>query len=266
MPKAELSEVTIHYEEAGDGPLAYVFCHGLGGSGEGFEREDMGWYAERFRTISWDQRGLGRSGQAAKYSLPKYAEDLNGLLDFLNIDKAVAFGVSGGGLVVQRFALDYPERCAAIVLDSTSSEVNPRAAENWYMRGEVVRLGAEAALAGREMAPAFEGHVTMSDQRSVERTVAPEHVDSYVAQARVTAGLREHPMTPYLHQIECPTLVVGGGKDQVAGAGGSVVIARAIGANARLEILQDAGHGVYRQAPDDYRALLLEFLADNKLM
>ncbi|MSP21590.1 MAG: alpha/beta hydrolase [Dehalococcoidia bacterium] len=73
-------------------------------------------------------------------------------------------------------------------------------------------------------------------------------------------------MTPYLHQIECPVLVVGGGKDVVAGAGGSVVIARAIGANARLEILQEAGHGVYRQAADDYRALLLEFLAQHSLI
>ena len=225
----------------------------------------MAWYAERFRTISWDNRGLGRSGQAAKYSLPKYAEDLNGLLDHLKIDKAVIFGVSGGGVVAQRFVLDYPERCAAVILDSTSSDMNPKAAENWYMRGEVVRLGAEVALAGREMAPAFEGHVTMSQQQNVESRVAPEHVDSYVAQARATAGLREHPMTPYLHKIECPVLVVGGGKDVVAGAAGSVIIARAIGANARLEILQEAGHGVYRQARDDYRALLLEFLAQNNL-
>ena len=87
-----------------------------------------------------------------------------------------------------------------------------------------------------------------------------------VAEARATAGLREHPMTPYLHQISCPTLVVAGGKDVVAGAGGSVVIARAMGDNARLEILQDAGHGVYRQAPDQFRSLLLEFLRENALL
>ncbi len=266
MPKAELGEVAIHYEEAGSGPLAYVYCHGLGGSSEGFEQEDRAWYAERFRTISWDNRGLGRSGQAAKYSLPKYAQDLDGLLGHLGIERAVVHGVSWGGVVVQRFALDYPERCAAIVLDSTSSEVNPRSAENWYMRGEVARLGAEAALAGRELAPAFEGHVTMSDQGGVERTVKPEHIESYVAEARATAGLREHPMTPYLHRIECPALVVGGGKDTVAGAGGSVVIARAIGANARLEILQEAGHGVYRQGRDEFQPLLLEFLSQNGLL
>lgn len=260
MPQVDLGEVTIHYEEAGSGPLTYVFCHGLGGSGEGFEKADMPWYAERFRTISWDNRGLGRSGQAARYSLPKYAQDLRGLLDHLGVEKAVVFGVSWGGVVVQRFALDYPERCAAIVLDSTSSEVNVKASENWYMRGEVARLGAEAALAGRAMAPAFAGHVTMSDSEAPQRTVRPEHVDSYVAEARATAGLREHPLTPELHRITCPTLVVGGGKDIVAGAAGSVLIARAIGDNARLEILQDAGHGVYAQDREGYRKLLEEWL------
>lgn len=265
MPKAELGEVSIHYEEAGSGSPVLVYCHGLGGNGESFERDDMAWYAQHFRTISWDNRGLGRSGQAAKYSLPKYAEDLNGLLDHLGVAQAVVMGVSWGGVVVQRFALDYPERCAAIVLDSTSSEVNPASAENWYMRGEVVRLGAAAALAGREMKPAFEGHVTMSDQRAVERVVPPEQIESYVAEARATAGLREHPLTPYLHRIKVPALVVGGGKDTVAGAGGSVVIARAMGDNARLEILQDAGHGVMHQARDEFRALLFEFLGQHGL-
>jgi hypothetical protein len=49
----------------------------------------------------------------------------------------------------------FPERCAAIVLDSTSSEVNAASAENWCMRGEVARLGFETALGGRDLAPAF---------------------------------------------------------------------------------------------------------------
>ena len=77
MPMADLGDVQIHYEMRGDGPLTYVFCHGLGGSGEGFEREDMDWYAQHFRTISWDNRGLGRSGQAKKYNLGLYAGDLD---------------------------------------------------------------------------------------------------------------------------------------------------------------------------------------------
>lgn len=263
MPMAELGDVAIHYEVRGDGPLAYAFCHGLGGSGEGFEREDMDWYAQHFRTVSWDNRGLGRSGQADKYNLGLYAGDLARLLDMLGIDRAVIFGVSWGGVTAIKFALDHPEKVAALVLDSTSSESNVRASENWYMRGELARLG-EAALAGRQLKPAFEGHATVDAGGRVP-DVKPEHLDSYVAECRTVAGLREHPLTPELHRITAPTLVVGGGKDEVAGAAGSVIISRNI-PNARLEILQDAGHGTYRLARDEYRSLLLEFLRDNGLM
>ena len=258
----ELGDATIHYEEAGAGPLTYVYCHGLGGSGRGFEESDMAWYAERFRTISWDNRGLGRSGPAERYSLPLYASDLERLLDRLDVERAVVFGVSWGGVLVQRFALDYPQRCAAIVVDSSSSEVNTLASENWYQRGEVARRGAEA-LEGRALEPAFEGHVTVTEGAGAP--VAPEHVDSYVAESRAAAALREHPLTPYLHRIECPALIVGGGQDTVAGAGGSVIMARAIGENARLEIVQDAGHGVYAQARERFRGLLLGFLAESGL-
>ena len=262
MPMADLGDVSIHYEARGDGPLPYVFCHGLGGSGEPFEREDMDWYAQHFRTISWDNRGLGRSGQAEKYALHLYAGDLARLLDHLEVERAVIFGVSWGGVTATKFALDYPEKVAALVLDSTSSESNVRASENWYMRGELARLG-EAALGGREMQPAFEGHRTVSATPEIPK-VKPEHLDSYVAECRTVAGLREHPLTPELHRIKAPTLVVGGGKDTVAGAGGSVIISRHI-SDSRLEIVQDAGHGVYRQAPDVFRPLLLDFLAERGL-
>lgn len=258
MAEAELNGVRIHYDDAGEG-LPYVFCNGLGGNSAGFVAEDLPWYAERFRTVAWDQRGLGQSGPAGKYSLPLYAADLAALMDHLEIERAVVHGVSWGGVLTQRFALDYPERCAAIVLDSTSSEVNVGASENWYARGEVARLGPEA-VAGRELAPAFSGHETVSSAPKWP-TVAPEHVDSYVAQARATASLREHPMTPYLGTIECPALIVAGGSDVVAGAGGSVVISRQM-SHAQLEILDGVGHGVYRDARDQFRALLLSFLTE----
>lgn len=263
MPDAVLSEATVHYEQAGDGPQTYVFCHGLGGNSEGFERDDMGWYAEHFRTISWDQRGLGRSPAAQKYSLPRYAQDLDELLEYLDVDRAVIFGVSWGGVLVQRFALDYPERCAAIVIDSSSSEVNVLASENWYMRGEVARLGYEQAVGARAMEAAFEGHATVSDSMSAASSVQSAHLDSFVAQARATASLREQPLTGELHRIACPALIVGGGQDTVAGAAGSVIIARNIGENARLQVFQDAGHGVYREDREGYRDLLLTFLADD---
>ena len=263
MADADLGDVTIHYDETGDGPLAYVFCHGGGGSGQVFV-EHFPFWGEHFRVVTWDNRGMGQSSQAAKYSLPLYAYDLARLLDHIGVERAVLHGVSWGGVVVQQFALDYPDRCAAIIVDSSSSEVNVAASENWYNRGEVARLGAEAKLG--EFRPAFAGHTASAQTIREQGTIVQsEHVESVVAIARALAGLREHPLTPRLKEIGCPALIVAGGQDAMAGVGGSVVMARNI-TNARLEIFQEARHGVYRHKRDEFRALVLEFCRDHGIL
>ena len=263
MPIAKLPDANIHFERKGEGELTYVFCHGLGSNGAKFEEEDMDWYAKYFDVISWDNRGLGRSGSSQKYSLPLYATDLKNLLEYLDVRKAIIFGVSWGGVLTQKFATMFPEMCSAIVLDSTSSEVNLKASENWYTRGEIARLGSEKALAGRELGQAFDGHKTASSNTFPK--ILDRHVDSYVAQCRATAGLREHPLTQELTSLKVATLVVGAGNDTVAGAGGSVILNRTL-PNSELHIFQEAGHGVYTTERQDFRQLLMDFLTRNHLI
>lgn len=237
MPRAELDGVSIYYELTGNAPATYVYCHGLGGSGAGFTEDDVAFWSRYFRVLSWDNRGLGRSSPAAKYSVPLYARDLDLLMEQLGIERALIHGVSWGGVLAQQFALDYPQRCAALVIDSSSSEVNVQALEGWYARGE-------AALAAQ--------------RTGQESQVKPEHLDSYVAQSRAVAGLREHPFTPRLNEITCPVFVAGAGRDGVAGAGGSVILARTL-PNARLQIWQDSEHAVYRHKRDEFREAVLQF-------
>lgn len=230
MPHADLGDVQIFYEEQGSGP-AYIFCHGLAGSSAGFLANDMAYYAQHFRTVAWDNRGLGRSSTAPKYSAPLYAADLAGLMNHLSIEKALIHGVSWGGVLVQQFVLDYPERCVGIILDSTSSEVNVASSEGWYARGEA-----------------------MKDNPNLK----PEQVPSAVAEARAVAALREHPYTPRLKHVQVPALCIGGGQDSTAGAGGTVILGRTL-PDARTHIIQDSEHGVYRQKPEEFRRLVLEF-------
>jgi pimeloyl-ACP methyl ester carboxylesterase len=172
-------------------------------------------------------------------------------MDHLGIERALVHGVSWGGVLVQQFALDYPEKCAGIILDSTSSEVNVGASENWYARGEVARRGEGARPSFQ---PAFAGH----QDNSLRVAPPAAHVESTVAQARAVAGLREHPYTPRLKHITCPALVVGGGQDGVAGAAGSVILARNL-PDARLHVFQDAGHGIFRLKQEEFRSLVLDF-------
>ena len=230
MPHAPLGDVSIWYEEAGSGPATFIYCHGLGGNSARFVDEELSFWAGYFRAVAWDNRGLGQSSAAAKYNVPLYAADLARLMDHLDIERALIHGVSWGGVLVQQFVLDYPERCAGIVLDSTSSEVNVASSEGWYARGERTKTGE----------------------------TPPEHVDSTLAQARAVAGLREHPYTPRLASVTVPALCVGGGQDATAGAGGTVILGRTL-PDARTHIFQDAGHGIYRHKPEEFRSLVLQF-------
>ncbi|MGH2586393.1 MAG: alpha/beta fold hydrolase, partial [Dehalococcoidia bacterium] len=110
MAYADLGDVQIYYEEAGSGP-AFVHCHGLGSNCSRFVEEDLAFWAQHFRTVAWDNRGLGRSSAAERYSAPLYAQDLARLMEHLGIEQALIHGVSWGGVLVQQFVLDYPERC-----------------------------------------------------------------------------------------------------------------------------------------------------------
>ena len=247
MADMDLGDVTIHYEEAGEGPLAYVFCHGLDRKNNEFGGEfidQLEFWKDRFgRAVTWDNRGLGRSSQAADYSLPLYASDLARLLDGLGISKAVVHGVSWGGVVALQFALDNLERCAAIIIDSSSGQVNEAAAEAWYQQSEADRQGSEGG-----------------------RDIRPEQRDSFAASAKVVANLWKHPLTPRLHEVTCPALVVAGGQDTVTrGPGGSVLMSRSL-PNSRLEIFQDAGHGIYREKADGFRALAVEFCQEHGII
>ena len=213
MPKVNLEDVTIHYEDIGQGDTAFVFCHGLGGAGrDEFIGEIPSWKKHFERVLIWDARGLGDSSQASKYSLPLYAADLARLMNTLAIRNAILFGYLWGGVLTLQFALDYPELCAGIILDSSASEVNVVASEVWYQRGENARLDPNTAK------------------------IKTVNLDSYVASARAVSRLREHPITPRLKEITCPSLIVAGGQEEQTGGPGASVIMSLNLPNSQLEI------------------------------
>jgi len=235
--------MTPRYASAGSGTAALVFTHGLASTGDTWSAQVAG-LSDRFRCLTWDLRGHGASGSpAGPCSIAALAADLLAVLDDAQVERATVVGHSAGGVIAMRFALDYPQRTAGLVLVGTASECNDKAAQ-FYL--ELARIAQE-----RGMDP-VRRRLGLGNQPPV-----PVDPATFAQVATCMAGLRENPLTPEMEKIRCPTLIVVGEKDFL-GAGGSVILSRRI-AGSVLKIVPERGHGIFLEDPAGFNALLAEF-------
>lgn len=121
MPLQEINGQWIHYEDTGGQGTPIVLAHGLLMDHEMFAPQ-VDALASRYRMITWDARCHGETETSdGAFTYWDLADDLRGLLDHLEIQRAVIGGMSQGGFVALRFALIHPERVAALILLGTQA-------------------------------------------------------------------------------------------------------------------------------------------------
>ena len=109
---ADINGIRIALYEQGDGP-AVILLHGFPELAFSWRFQLPALAQAGFRAIAPDQRGYGRSDvppDVADYGIDKILGDIIGLLDALELDKAVFVGHDWGALVVWHLALLHPER------------------------------------------------------------------------------------------------------------------------------------------------------------
>jgi 3-oxoadipate enol-lactonase len=261
---ASVDGIRLHYELTGEsGPLV-VLTHGLGGRLE-FFAPHVDALARAYRVLRWDLRGAGRSEKpVGPYAPERFARDLSGLLDHLGEHTAYVVGHSGGGVVAQRFALDFPSRARALVLASTSSEVGAKATAAWNRLADTVERNGFGS-ADREPDPRGFGPAFAAAHPEVVRALAEEtranDPRAYAASARAFGG---YNWTAELDRLRAPTLVLQGLADQMTPPGGSVILARRI-PRSRLVMVPDAGHNLPIEMPTLFTAAILAFLGGLEL-
>src|SRR5215813_5670501 len=120
MPFAENQQTKIYWDQEGAGEPVLLIM-GLG-------YPSVMWFrtrpllAERYRTIAFDNRGVGRSDcPLGPYSIRLMAADAAAVLDACGCESAHLYGVSMGGMIAQEFALQYPGRVRSLILGCTQA-------------------------------------------------------------------------------------------------------------------------------------------------
>src|SRR3954471_4828318 len=117
MPRAKNGSVEIEWQAFGDaGADAILLVNGLGSQmtrwPEAFCEKLV---AKGYRAIRFVNRDVGLSSRPTeKYGLADMANDGIAVLDAAGVRKAHIAGVSMGGMIVQRMALDHRDRIASM--------------------------------------------------------------------------------------------------------------------------------------------------------
>lgn len=263
MPKVTLDWGALHYEEAGSGaPLLLV--SGLNGLAAPWQSIVPG-LAARFRVITHDHRGLGRSDAwDGPYSVDQIAADVIGLMDRLGIARAHLVGHSLGGAVVQAIAADHPERVDRLVIYASWAGKDAFFDRTMLMRRDVLlHQGVEAFLRTGPLGiypPRW-----VRDNDAALEAALPAAVAAFPGVDKMVARMQaclDHERRADLPHITAPTLVIACTDDVATPAYGSEEIAAAI-PGALLALLPYGGHNAHQVVPAELRGRLLEFLGSS---
>jgi 3-oxoadipate enol-lactonase len=145
---------TIHYEVVGDDPALpwLVLTHGAGGS-HAIWWQQVPFFAARFRIVTWDCRGFGRSSfRTGVVTAESCAADQLAVMDAAGVDRAHVVAQSMGGWWAVEATIRQPERvCSLTLCDTIGGLYTPELEQALldYMasaRLEAARVGAHPAL------------------------------------------------------------------------------------------------------------------------
>ncbi|MBV9411095.1 MAG: alpha/beta hydrolase [Acidimicrobiia bacterium] len=258
-------DVTIFYEAFGDPDQpTLLLVNGLGSQCINYSAEWCEMFAaEGYQVVRFDNRDVGLSSKLddnPNYSVADMAADAVAVLDAVGARRAHVMGCSMGGMIVQKLAIDYPDR----LLSMTS--VMSRTGEPGY--GDSSPEALEVLMAK----PA------KSREEYVERQVAalrvygskPEWLDDAFIAARAEAahdrcfcpaGIgrqmmavgRDGSRSDALRNVDVPTLVLHGSRDKLIDPSGGRQTAEVI-PGARYVEIEGMGHdypkAVWRQWVD----------------
>ena len=219
--------------------------------------------AARRRVIACEARGIGGSPPATPTTTRGMARDVADLLDALAVDVVDVFGLSLGGMVATWLAIDRPDRVRRLVLASTPARglalagAGPRGLG--FARCLARRSGErEACLTARALSPRFcREHPDRA--AAILDEVRREGGALRALLIHAAAGAA-HDARAALRRIRAPTLCLAGALDPLVGPEVARDLAMRLTPPARVEILEDTGHDLSLERPDELATRVARFL------
>ncbi len=252
---AELPGVRIWFTDSGGSGIPAVFLHAGSGSSQVWEHQIPAFTAAGYRFIAYDRRGWGRSVVDPSGPQPgTAADDLQGLMDYLGVDRFHLVATAAGGSVAMDYAISFPQRLRSLVIANNVGRV----ADEEYL--ELVsslrpREYPDLPVWFRELGPMYR----TANPEGTRRWIELESRSRPEGPLMATQPLRNRLTFSLLERIEIPTLLITGGSDLSAPPPLQRFYTARI-RNSESLIVPNVGHSTYWEQPEIFNQAVLEFI------
>lgn len=256
MPYFNSENIHLYYEMSGSGePL--VLLHGFS-LDRRMWRYQVESFAEKYMVITPDARGHGLSdAPSTNYAREDRTTDLENLVKHLGLDRFHLLGFSMGGGDALAYAIDYHERLLSLTLAAT-------VAAGWRPPKRFRDFAAPAREMGVVEAKRLymESILSYYDRKHTHLRIEMEEMMNDFGGAPWLDPMKgkyiKRDDISLCNTLRIPTLVVVGQRDiffrplaeQLSG----------LIEHSKFEIIKEAGHMVNMEAPDQFNAVVIDFL------
>jgi 2-succinyl-6-hydroxy-2,4-cyclohexadiene-1-carboxylate synthase len=245
-----------------------VFLHGFTGNSKSWSPH-IPYFRSDFSCISIDLLGHGNSDtplDPARYRMEKTVSDLIALFDQLGLDKVHLVGYSMGGRVALSLAIHHPKRVLSLTLESASPGIQSPEERRARIKSDealcdlIENDGLDKFIEHWENQPLFatQGNLP-EDMRSNLRQQRQKNTSRGLVNSLRGLGSGVMPsMWNKLDQVQCPTHLIVGELDEKFS---SIALKMAASMKqVKISMVEDTGHTVHLEKPDEYNAIVMKFL------
>jgi len=269
---ADVEGIKLCYKCKGEGYPIFLI-HGF--AKKEFWMGQISALSEEFKVIWFDNRGVGASDRPnMPYTMKILVEDLKGLMEFFNIQKAHLIGHSLGSFIAQNFTLTYPERVNKLILMSTNAGLPDKKGVEIFKNNQIALYEAriEDSIAGfyTKMKVRFTREflkMMKSDPKkkfygifSAEDLIKSENENPWTPQDIInhSNALADHNTLADLHRIKHKTLIISGEKDRLTPKISNELVHEKI-PNSELRIVS-GGHYFPLENSPEVNQIIIDFL------
>ena len=255
------SKPRLAYTRSGDGP-PLVFLHGIGGNRHNWRRQTEA-LRTQFTTIAWDARGYGDSDDVpGPRGFSDFADDLARLLDELDIARAHFVGLSMGARILMDFQPRYADRVTTLTLCNCfygfEAALSPdKQREYIELRERPLREGKSfAEIAPRLIESLVSPQCPANVRAELRASILALRTESYLKTLRASVTFDRAAELEHMH---IPVQLIFSAADQLTPVSiGDTMLG--LLPDARLTVLENAGHLSNLEQPAAFNTALREFL------